>query len=112
MNPPRDHFSGAGLTAVSPETKPDVDRRALARLIAAHNEIMCPGYMKGMTDEILDGPSKNLAEALEAGWITASEKRLYEGEATEEELIEVGFSPEEVREILAKQRVRARASST
>ncbi|MEP7124701.1 MAG: hypothetical protein ABJE95_27480 [Byssovorax sp.] len=112
MNPPRDHFSSAGLTAVSPETKPDVDRRALARLIAAHNEIMCPGYMIGMTDEILDGPSKSLAEAAEAGWISHEEHRMITGVATEEELLAIGFSPDKACEVMEQQRVRACASST
>lgn len=114
MNPRRDHFSSGGPIAISPETKPDVDDRVLACLIAAHNELMCPGYLAetGITDVDLDGASKNLAEALEAGWITESEKRLYEGEATEEDLIETGYSPDEVREILAEQRDRACASST
>lgn len=114
MNPPRDHFGSAGLTTTAPETNPNVDRVALERLIRAHNEIMCPGYLAagGHTEENLGEPSKSLAEAVEAGWITAAEKRLYEGEATEEDLIEKGYSPEEALAILAEQRDRACAPST
>ena len=114
MNPPRDHFSSAGLTAVSPETKPDLDERALARLIAAHNELMCPGYLAatGITDEVLDAPSLSLDEAVAAGvWLTAAAKRQIEGTASPEDLAELRYSPERASEILAAQRDRACANS-
>ncbi|MEP7124699.1 MAG: hypothetical protein ABJE95_27470 [Byssovorax sp.] len=77
-------------------------------------ETIDPGSMAriGMTDADLDKPAKSLAEALAAGWITASDKRQMEGVATEEDLVEMGCSPEEVAEILAEQRDRACATQT
>ncbi|MEP7121332.1 MAG: hypothetical protein ABJE95_10500 [Byssovorax sp.] len=113
MNPPRDHFARGGLVAISPETKPDIDHRVLARLIAAHNELMCPGYAAatGITDAVLDAPSMTLAESVEAGEFTPAEGRQIAGTATAEDLAELGYSPEEVSEILAEQALDC-ASST
>jgi hypothetical protein len=65
----------------------------------------------GLTDADLDAPPLSLQESLDSGWITAGEKRQYEGTATEIDLAEAGYSAEEIREILEEQRDRARASS-
>ena len=65
-----------------------------------------------LTDADLDAPPLSLQESLDAGWITAGEKRRYEGTATEADLAEAGYSIEEIREILKEQQDRARTPST
>jgi hypothetical protein len=106
MNPPREHFAGTGPAA---STHPSTSR-AYAEFV----ESIDPGCLAraGITDADIDAPPKSLAESVEAGWITAAEKRQIEGTATEADLIEGGYSPAEVLEILAEQQDRACASST
>ncbi|MEP7127101.1 MAG: hypothetical protein ABJE95_39575 [Byssovorax sp.] len=64
----------------------------------------------GFTDVQLDAPPLSLQESLDAGWMTAGEKRYYEGTATEVDLAEAGYSTEEILEILEEQRERKEAS--
>lgn len=105
MSSPRD--SGVGATATG------------AHLSASHVdwervEPTDPGATAtaGLSDVDLDAPPLSLQESLEAGWITAGEKRQYEGTATEEDLTEAGYSADAIRGILAEQRARTSAPST
>ena len=106
MNLPREHFANAGSTAPA--------RPSASRAYAEFIERIDPGCLAraGTTDADIDAPPMSLAQAVEAGWITAAEKRQIEGTATEADLIESGYSPAEVLEILAEQQDRACASST
>lgn len=61
--------------------------------------------------EALSAPAQTLEEAVEAGLMSAEEARFIQGQATEEDLVRLGHSPEEVRAILEEQRARACASS-
>jgi hypothetical protein len=105
MNPPRD--SGVGETA-------SASHPSGARAYWDFIERTEPGSTEraGLTDADVDAPPLSLQESLEAGWITAGEKRQYEGTATEEDLVEAGYSADEIREILEEQQDRACASST
>ncbi|MEP7127051.1 MAG: hypothetical protein ABJE95_39325 [Byssovorax sp.] len=105
MNPPRD--SGVGETA-------SASHPSAARAYWDFIESTDPGSTEraGLTDADVDAPPLSLQESLEAGWITAGEKRQYEGTATEEDLVEAGYSVDEIREILEEQQDRACASST
>lgn len=100
MNPPRD--SGVGKTTPPPPLAGS----------HAHWEQIERAEAAGLTDADLDAPPLSLQESLDAGWITAGEKRQYEGTATEIDLAEAGYSAEEILEILEEQRERARRSST
>ncbi len=104
MNPPRE--SGVGAHTPEPYSS---GSRAYWELI----ERVDPGAAErvGLTDADLDAPPLSLQESLDAGWITAAEKRQYEGTATEEDLAEAGYSADEIREILEEQQDRACASS-
>jgi hypothetical protein len=106
MNVPREQVAGTSSTAPAYVSA----TRAYAEFI----ERIDPGSLAraGVTDADLDEPPMSLAQAVEAGWMTAAEKRQIEGTATEEDLIEGGYSPAEVLEILAEQQDRACASST
>ena len=57
-------------------------------------------------------PGKSLQESVEAGWISAAEARRMQGQATLDDLLEIGYSAEEADAILSDQRERACASST
>jgi heme oxygenase len=70
----------------------------------------------GMTAEqyaqSMSGPSLTIEESVAAGWMSAAEGRFIGGKASLEDLLELGHSPEEAREILADQQARACAPST
>lgn len=105
MNPPRD--SGVGETA-------SASHSSGARAYWDFIERTDPGSTEraGLTDADVDALPLSLQESLEAGWITAGEKRQYEGTATEDDLVEAGYSVDEIRAILEEQQDRACASST
>jgi hypothetical protein len=70
----------------------------------------------GMTAEeyarSMSGPSLTIEESVAAGWMSAAEGRFITGKASLDDLLELGHSPEEAREILADQQARACAPST
>jgi hypothetical protein len=103
MSSPRD--SGIGVTTTAPPP-PHSGSHAHWEPIARVD----PGSTEPvrLTDADLDAPPLSLQESLDAGWITAGEKRQYEGTATEIDLAEAGYSTEEILEILEEQRERAR----
>jgi hypothetical protein len=98
MKPP--HDSGVGKT-VPPPAPP---------LSSAHAHWE-HAERASLTDAELDAPPLSLQESLDAGWITAGEKRQYEGTATEIDLAEAGYSTEEILEILEEQRARKGTST-
>jgi hypothetical protein len=106
MTPPRAFEGSAPAPAVS--------RPSTARLLWEQIERDEPGTLAkyGVTDQSLDAPGKTLEQAVEAGWIPAEEMRMIQGVASEEDLIALGYTPTEIVELLAEQRVRACASST
>jgi hypothetical protein len=106
MNPPREHFANAGSTSPA--------RPSASRAYAEFIERIDPGSLAraGITDADLDEPPMSLAQAVEAGWMTAEEQRMIECTATAEDLAVLGYSPDEALKILAEQRDLACASST
>jgi len=70
----------------------------------------------GMTAEeyarSMSGPSLTIDESVAAGWMSAAEGRFIMGQATFDDLLELGHPPDEAQAILLDQQVRACASST
>jgi len=56
-------------------------------------------------------PGPTIDESVEAGLMTAEEGRFIQGQATRDDLVLLGYSPDEIRVILADQQARACASS-
>lgn len=69
-----------------------------------------PGYLAslGMTVEQyaheLSQPGMSVEESVAAGWMSAAEGRFLRGQATLDDLLELGHSPEEARALLSQQR--------
>jgi hypothetical protein len=64
-------------------------------------------YARSMT-----GPTLTIEESVAAGWMSAAEGRFILGQATLEDLRELGHGPDEAQAILLDQQERACASST
>jgi hypothetical protein len=105
MTPPRATFEGPAPAAPDPTA---------ARLLWEKIEHDEPGTLAtyGISDASLDEPGKTLEQAVEAGWIEAAEMRAIQGTASKEDLIQLGYTPAEIDEMLDEQRVRACASSS
>lgn len=73
-----------------------------ARSLAEH---LAPFGGGRTVEEIAEGlqVSVSLPEAVERGWITAAEQRLYEHRATREDLEALGCPPDEIDKILRGQ---------
>ena len=93
MTPPRATFDGPALAA------PDPTAARLLREKLEHNE---PGTLAtyGISDASLEEPGKTLEQAVEGGWIEAAEMRSIQGNASKEDLIQLGYTPAEIDEML------------
>jgi hypothetical protein len=121
MSPPS--FADAGTAVAAPIRGQDPEGRTAqeypfflehARQIErAHPEHLAA---LGMTAEeyarSMTGPSLTIEESVAAGWMSAAEGRFILGEATLDDLLELGHPLDEAQAILLDQQVRACASST
>ncbi len=100
MTPPGATFDGSAPTPPDPSAD---------RLLWEQIERADPGTLAeyGITDQSLDAPGKTLEQAVEAGWIEASEMRAIQGTASKDDLIALGYTPAEVGAMLEEQRDRA-----
>ena len=105
MTPPRATFDGPAPAAPAPTA---------ARLLWEKIEHDEPGTLAtyGISDASLAEPGKTLEQAVAAGWIEAAEMRSSQGNASKEDLIQLGYTPAEIAEMLDEQRVGACASSS
>ncbi len=91
------------MTAVPPTT-PTIEPDAIATELARRSPRIA-AELGVSADELgtLIATTVTLAEAEQLGWISAEERRLYEGQATLEDLRTLGYDEEKARSILAEQ---------
>ncbi|MBK8253166.1 MAG: hypothetical protein IPK82_10930 [Polyangiaceae bacterium] len=84
---------------------------------ARHLEHSCPQHLQavGLTAseyaEILAAPSRSIEECVRSGAMSAAEGRFIEGNATEADLVELGYSADEILLIIQDQKAFRCASS-
>jgi hypothetical protein len=89
------------------------DFEVLAAEFARHNPAIAADLGVSVEELArLAATSAPVEEAVARGWVSAQEQRFLEGEATMADLLALGYSHEESRNLLAEQRGGACASST
>lgn len=91
------------MTAIPPTT-PTIAPDAIAAELAQRSPRIA-AELGVSADELvtLVATTVTLAEAEQLGWISAGERRLYEGQATLDDLRTLGYDEEKARAILAEQ---------
>ena len=100
----------------SPDPAAGLSREEAAQY-AAQLEREQPGYAAALGLTVaelaveLAGPGLSVEESVAAGWLSAAEGRAMLGQATPEDLAELGYPADETRAILLRQQDQACASS-